>query len=61
MPEKQELELKLASPDTYSNGEEFKKTESDYKLTLEKLEAANREYEKVFEKMMELDDDMIAR
>jgi len=56
---KEELEARLAHPDTYSNGEEFKKTEIAYKDITIKLEAANKEYEIVFEKMISLDEDLL--
>lgn len=52
---KAELESRLASPDTYSNPQQFKQTEADYKTTMQQLEAANKEYEVVFEKLMELE------
>lgn len=57
--EKEELEARLAHPDTYSNAEEFKKTEAAYKLNVTKLEAANKEYEIVFEKVLLLDEELI--
>jgi ATP-binding cassette subfamily F protein 3 len=52
---KTELEAKLAAPDTYSNPDEFKKTEAAYKAATQQLAAANKEYEVVFEKLMELE------
>jgi ATP-binding cassette, subfamily F, member 3 len=58
--QKEELELKLTKPEIYANGEEFKKTEAAYKDALNKLEAANKEYEKVFEKIIELDEQLLA-
>jgi ATP-binding cassette subfamily F protein 3 len=54
--QKTELENKLAEPSTYSNADEFKKTETAYKQLQEKLAAANAEYEKMFEKVMELEE-----
>ena len=48
--QKEKLEAKLADPATYSNAEEFKKTESAYKQVLEKLGSTNKQYEEVFEK-----------
>jgi ATP-binding cassette subfamily F protein 3 len=54
--QKNELENKLAEPSTYSNADEFKKTETAYKQLQEKLITANAEYEKMFEKVMELED-----
>ena len=58
--QKKELEDKLANPATYANGEEFKKTEAAYKLIAEKLEAANKEYEIVFEKIISLDEQLLS-
>lgn len=49
------LEARLASPDTYANPEEFKKTETAYRDVLLQLEKANKQYEEVFEKIMELE------
>lgn len=54
------LETKLADPATYANGEEFKKTEAAYKQIQDKLNAANAEYEKIFEKMMQLEEELSA-
>jgi ATP-binding cassette subfamily F protein 3 len=53
--EKAELEKKLAQPDIYSNGDSFKKTETAYNDIARQIETANKEYEKVFEKIMELE------
>jgi ATP-binding cassette subfamily F protein 3 len=53
--QKEELEIALAKPDIYANVVEFKKTETAYKEILNKLQAANKEYEVVFEKIIELD------
>ena len=58
--QKNELEAKLALPDIYSNGLEFKKTESAYKDVVSKLEQANKEYEVVFEKIISLDEDLLS-
>ena len=58
--QKEELEAKLASPDTYSNGDEFKKTEASYKQIVSKLDIANKEYELVFEKIIRLDEELLA-
>ncbi len=56
---KEELEAKLTHPETYSNGDEFKKTEAAYKEIQSKLNAANKEYEIVFEKMISLDEELL--
>ena len=57
---KEELEATLAHPDTYSNGVEFKKTEAAYKDVSVKFIAATKEYEIVFEKMISLDEALLA-
>ncbi len=56
---KEELERKLAHPDIYANADEFKKTEAAYKEATTRLEAANKEYEIVFEKMISLDEELL--
>ena len=58
--QKNELIAKLVLPDIYSNGLEFKKTESAYKDVVSKLEQANKEYEVVFEKIISLDEDLLS-
>jgi ATP-binding cassette subfamily F protein 3 len=55
---KAELEVKMASPDSYSNKEKFHQTETSYKKVTEELAALNKEYEIVFEKVMELEEKM---
>jgi ATP-binding cassette subfamily F protein 3 len=57
--QKEELEIALAKPDIYANVVEFKKTETAYKEILNKLQAANKEYEVVFEKIIELDEQLL--
>jgi ATP-binding cassette subfamily F protein 3 len=57
---KEELEVQLTKPEIYANGQEFKKTESAYKEAVNKLEVANKEYEKVFEKIIALDEQLLA-
>jgi ATP-binding cassette, subfamily F, member 3 len=57
---KEELELMLTKPEIYADKDAFKKTESGYRDALAKLEAANKEYEKVFEKIIELDEQLLA-
>ncbi|HEX8313343.1 MAG TPA: ABC-F family ATP-binding cassette domain-containing protein [Flavisolibacter sp.] len=57
--QKQALEGKLAHPDSYSNNNEFRKTETAYKDVMSKLEAANKEYEVVFEKIISLDEELL--
>ncbi|HEY2721656.1 MAG TPA: ABC transporter C-terminal domain-containing protein, partial [Chitinophagaceae bacterium] len=52
---KQQLEAALANPATYSDKNKFLQTENDYKRVSGDLNAANIEYEKVFEKILELE------
>jgi ATP-binding cassette subfamily F protein 3 len=52
---KTELENKLADPEIYGNREKFIQAESAYKKASQELDQANKEYEIVFEKMMELE------
>lgn len=51
--EKEALELQLSDPSTYSNPEEFKKTEAKYKQVNDKLSMATKQYEEAFEKLVE--------
>jgi ATP-binding cassette, subfamily F, member 3 len=53
--QKTTLEAALAAPDTYSNPDQFKKTEKDYQSVNNQLSQLNKEYEVVFEKLMELE------
>lgn len=53
---KQQLEAALADPATYSDKTKFLQTETDYKKVCNELTIQNSEYEKVFEKIMELED-----
>ena len=55
---KLELEQSMASPDSYSNKEKFHQTELAYKKVIEELAILNKEYEIVFEKVMELEEKM---
>ena len=50
---KADLEAELGNPDIYSNNAKFVQTETAYKNLIAELLAANKEYEVVFEKMME--------
>jgi ATP-binding cassette subfamily F protein 3 len=56
--EKLNLEALMASPDSYSNKEKFHQTETAYKKLGGELETLNKEYEIVFEKVMELEEKM---
>jgi ATP-binding cassette subfamily F protein 3 len=50
-----ELELQLSSPEIYSDKNKFQQAELNYKKSVNELADANAEYEKVFEKIMELE------
>ncbi|MEN9568974.1 MAG: hypothetical protein RL172_205 [Bacteroidota bacterium] len=52
------LEADMASPDHYANKEKFQQTETAYKKVNDELQALNKEYETVFEKVMELEEKM---
>ncbi|HXB96238.1 MAG TPA: ATP-binding cassette domain-containing protein, partial [Puia sp.] len=53
--QKDTLEASLADPGTYSDKNKFVTAETEYKKTSDLLEKANRQYEQVFEKIMELE------
>jgi ATP-binding cassette subfamily F protein 3 len=53
--QKSQLEASLADPATYSDKTKFVQAETDYKKAADELNKANREYEQVFEKIMELE------
>ncbi|MBW7890206.1 MAG: ABC-F family ATP-binding cassette domain-containing protein [Chitinophagaceae bacterium] len=53
---KKELEALLASPDIYADKEKFLQAESNYQKSVETLARADKEYEKVFEKLLELEE-----
>ena len=53
--QKRELETALADPLTYSDKNKFLQTESNYKKASDELVSLNSEYEKIFEKIMELE------
>jgi ATP-binding cassette subfamily F protein 3 len=55
---KVELEQLMASPDNYTNKEKFNETEVAYKNIVGELAILNKEYEIVFEKVMELEEKM---
>ncbi len=55
---KVELEQLMASPDSYTNKEKFNETEVAYKNIVGELGILNKEYEIVFEKVMELEEKM---
>ncbi len=53
--QKAELEAALIDPATYSDKNKFLQTETDYKKANDELSELNDEYEKVFEKIMQLE------
>jgi ATP-binding cassette subfamily F protein 3 len=53
--QKKQLETALASSSTYTDKNKFIQTEEDYKKNSNELVILNSEYEKVFEKIMELE------
>ena len=50
------LEVKLAEPDFYNNRTEFLKVDEQYRQHSTRLSALNKEYEKSFEQIMELEE-----
>lgn len=52
---KEELGASLADPGTYSDKTKFLEAETAYKKAGNELEALNKQYEKVFEKIMEME------
>jgi ATP-binding cassette, subfamily F, member 3 len=52
---KAELELELGKPENYTDHQKFLALETDYKRTMQELATANAEYEKLFEKIMEME------
>ena len=49
------LEAALTSPEVYADKNKFLQAEADYKKASDELAQANKEYELVFEKIMELE------
>ncbi|MEQ1799254.1 MAG: ATP-binding cassette domain-containing protein, partial [Lacibacter sp.] len=56
--QKDKLELQLSEPDTYSDKNKFVQTEAAYQKHAKDLLQFNKEYEQVFEKVMELETKM---
>lgn len=50
-----EAEAAMANPEAYADKNKFAKLEADYKGVLQKVVAATKEYETLFEKLMELE------
>ncbi|SKA19169.1 ABC-F family ATP-binding cassette domain-containing protein [Sediminibacterium ginsengisoli] len=53
--EKQRIEDSMGNPEIYADKQKFVTLENDYKKIQEQLNALNKEYETVFEKVMELE------
>jgi ATP-binding cassette, subfamily F, member 3 len=53
---KLELEATMASPEGYANKEKFQQTETEYKKVASEVQSLDKEYEVVFEKVMELEE-----
>ena len=54
--QKIELEAAMAAPESYNNRDKFHQTESSYNKVTTELSTLNKEYEVVFEKVMELEE-----
>jgi len=54
--QKIELEAAMAAPDSYNNKDKFHQTETSYNKVTTELSTLNKEYEVVFEKVMELEE-----
>ena len=52
------LETLMASPESYGNKDKFQQTETEYKSVTTELIGLNKEYETVFEKVIELEEKM---
>jgi ATP-binding cassette subfamily F protein 3 len=55
---KTSLEAFMASPASYADKDKFQQTEAEYKSVTNELSMLNKEYEEVFEKVMELEEKM---
>ena len=53
--EKLQVEEELAMPENYSDKNKFLQLENRYKSVKQKIESANKEYESVFEKLVEME------
>jgi ATP-binding cassette subfamily F protein 3 len=56
--EKKKLEAALSSPDVYSDKNKYTKTETEYKKIESELTNLNRNYEQVFDKIVELENNV---
>ena len=57
--QKSSLELLMASPDGYANKGKFQQAEADYRLVTKEIGSLEKEYEVVFEKVMELEEKLM--
>jgi ATP-binding cassette, subfamily F, member 3 len=55
---KAELEALMADPNSYADKNKFQQTETEYKKLTNDLTETNKEYEVVFDKVMELEDQL---
>jgi len=53
--EQKKIELEMGNPAVYSNKHQFAELETNYKNVKEKITALNKEYEQVFEQVLELE------
>lgn len=53
--DKANIELELGKPDVYGDVKKFQQLEKDHKIITQKLQAAEKEYEQMFEKIMEME------
>lgn len=56
--QKTQLEADMAAPDTYADKNKFQQTEAAYNRVSSELNLLDKEYERVFEKVMELEEKM---
>ena len=52
---KTDIELELSKPANYADQNKFRQIETDHKNVLQKITAAEEQYEKLFEQIMELE------
>jgi ATP-binding cassette subfamily F protein 3 len=57
--EREKLEQALAAPENYADKKKFVAVENDYKKAEQKLQTLNKEYESLFEKVMELETQVV--
>ncbi len=57
--ERERLEQALAAPENYTDKKKFIAAENDYKKANEKMQSLNKEYEALFEKVMELETQVV--